>query len=290
MTQGQRGVRGWVAVVRLLLLVALVAPALSVPVRAAGITYTVDSTSDVTDIAQSMTPTGGCAVGHAAGACTLREALLEANAAANPGTGNDHTINFNIPTTASGYNATTGVFTITPIADPSLTAPVLVDGYSQPGASANTQATSDNAVLKIEVSGAMDSSFSLALLILGTGAAGSTIRGLAINRSGGYGIGGSGTTGPVTIAGNFIGLDPAGAAQANANIAVFIGNGATQALLGGTTPANRNVVSGNTICAVSISGTNDATANNTVQGNFLGLGPDGSTARDNANLEGACTG
>src|SRR5207253_11412721 len=63
--------------------------------------------------------------------CTLREAIAAANAHA----GTD-TIVFNIPGT--------GPHTIRPISSlPSITSPVTIDGYTQPGASANTLADGD---------------------------------------------------------------------------------------------------------------------------------------------------
>src|SRR5581483_11026436 len=76
------------------------------------------------------------------GAGSLRQALLDANAA--PGL---DTIAFNIPGT--------GVHTITtPTTDlPDITSPVLIDGYTQPGSTPNTNALNAgiNAVLQIEL-------------------------------------------------------------------------------------------------------------------------------------------
>lgn len=89
------------------------------------------------------------------GVCTLREAIKAANTDTASGasggeclagSGTD-TIEFNI----SGV----GPHTISPTsALPDITAPVIIDGYSQPGANANTLAVGNNAVLKIELSGA----------------------------------------------------------------------------------------------------------------------------------------
>ena len=61
-----------------------------------------------------------------------------------------------------------------------ITGPVLIDGYTQPGSSVNTDPIATNAVLLIEldgsgVGGASDG------LFLGLGTSGSTIRGLVIN-------------------------------------------------------------------------------------------------------------
>src|SRR3712207_1774109 len=69
--------------------------------------------------------------------CTLREAITAANA----GAGLD-TISFNIPGS--------GVQTIAPAtALPIITDPVVIDGYTQPGAQENTLQQGSNAVLLI---------------------------------------------------------------------------------------------------------------------------------------------
>src|SRR5262249_25562801 len=80
------------------------------------------------------------------GAGSLRQAILDANATANLAGGPD-VIQFNIP----GGTAQT----ITPsTALPNITAPVILDGYTQPGSSPNTLTVGDNAVLEIQLDGA----------------------------------------------------------------------------------------------------------------------------------------
>src|SRR5512135_2117087 len=75
------------------------------------------------------------------GAGSLRQAILDANASV----GFD-TIAFNIPGT--------GVHTITPVTElPYLTDPASIDGYTQPGASPNTDSIGTNAVILIELDG-----------------------------------------------------------------------------------------------------------------------------------------
>jgi len=78
---------------------------------------------------------------------SLREAIVNAN---NSGGG---TINFNIPASDPNCNATTHVCTITIVTRPlpDITASVTIDGYTQPGASPNTLASGDNAVLLVEL-------------------------------------------------------------------------------------------------------------------------------------------
>src|SRR5271157_2244983 len=136
---------------------------------------------------------------------SLRQAIIDANATANPTSGAD-TIDFNIPGP--------GVQTISPVSPlPSITVPVVINGYTQPGAKPNSLANGDNAVLLIELNGANAPAGTDGLLIT---AGGSTVEGLVINEfvkvadstsptgySGGHGIvlemnGGN------TIQGNFI--------------------------------------------------------------------------------------
>lgn len=75
------------------------------------------------------------------GECTLRAAIGEANFAA----GFD-AINFSIPGA--------GVKTIAPNSIlPDIAQPLIIDGYTQPGASVNTAVTTDNAVILIELDG-----------------------------------------------------------------------------------------------------------------------------------------
>src|SRR5262249_28362054 len=68
--------------------------------------------------------------------------------------GATNTIDFNIPTTDPGYDATTGVWTIAPIYQLPViqTNAAIIDGYSQPGAAENTLAQGDNAKLRIAIS------------------------------------------------------------------------------------------------------------------------------------------
>ena len=93
--------------------------------------YVVNSTTDGAD---ASIGDGICADG--AGNCTLRAAIEEANFTAAP-----DTINFAV---APFDNS---VKTIQPSAPlPEITQIVTINGYTQPGAGANTLATADNAV------------------------------------------------------------------------------------------------------------------------------------------------
>src|SRR6185369_14913372 len=117
------------------------------------------------------------------GVVTLREAITAANTNLPSGDapagdlGLD-TINFNIP---NG-----GVQTIAPAsALPIIAEALTIDGYTQPGASANTLANGNNAVLLIEIDGTNAGSSVKGLSITGGNV---TVRGLVINRFFGVGI------------------------------------------------------------------------------------------------------
>ena len=109
------------------------------------------------------------------GAGSLRQAILDANANAGA-----DTIAFDIP----GAGCSGGVCTIAPLtALPLITSPATIDGYTQTGATPNTNASGAiNAALKIVLSGVNDPNADdddgLALF---TGSAGSTVRGLVVN-------------------------------------------------------------------------------------------------------------
>lgn len=80
-----------------------------------------------------------------------------------------------------------------------------------------------------------------------------------------------------TIEGNFIGLTPSGTPISNTADGVVITSGGNN-LIGGVSPAARNVISGNGGNGIEINGTDSG---NLVQGNFIGTRPDGSTLAPN---------
>jgi len=88
---------------------------------------------------------------------------------------------------------------------------------------------------------------------------------------------GAGTTNN-TVSANYIGTDVSGAtAIANGGSGIYIGYGASHNLVGGDTPGERNLISGNTFDGVAIfdSGTTD----NTVSGNYIGTNASGKIGR-----------
>lgn len=201
-----------------------------------------------------------------AGAGSLRDAITMANANA----GLD-TIDFNIP--GAGVHSIPLASTL-----PTVTDPVVIDGYSQTGASANTLAAGDNAVLQIELDGTALAAGSPALPIT---AGGSTVRGLIINRVGAPLIF-LGTAGANTIAGNFLGTNAAGDTALGRNNAVGIFfSSSPNNTVGGTTPADRNLISGN-LDGISNSGA--AASGNVIEGNFIGTNAAGTGALPNTFL------
>src|SRR6266480_3020140 len=186
------------------------------------------------------------------GTGSLRQAITDAN----NHSGLD-TIAFDIPGT--------GVHTITPAtALPNITDAVIIEGYTQPGASANTLAVGDNAQLRIQLDGTTTAGNGLAFGPPG----GSTVRGLIINN---YQVGISLSLGFQNgssnnlIEGNFIGVDATGTTAVATSTAVGTESSTSNAI-GGTTPAARNVLCG-TSNAVDLKFSN----NNIVQGNYIGV-------------------
>ena len=227
-------------------------------------TFTVNSTGDEPDGSP-----GDSTCDDGAGSCTLRAAIEEANA--NGGT---DTIAFNIPGP--------GRHTIQPSsALPTITAPVLIDGYTQPGASPNTNGPGLglNTILKIEIDGTNAGASTIGLE---TFVGDNTIRGLAINRFGSTGsasaigllIGGGNT-----IEGNFLGTDVTGTvALGNWNWGVWMMT--ADNVIGGTTPAARNLISASVDGdGIFISGA--GATGNVVQGNLIGTDASGTAALGN---------
>jgi uncharacterized delta-60 repeat protein len=199
---------------------------------------------------------------------SLRQAIRDTNA--NPG---PDTITFDIPGP--------GVHTINVLSPlPYITDSVTIDGYSQPGASGNTNSfgQADNAVLKVELNGsAAGNAYGLVV-----GAPDSTVRGLVINRfDTGIFIGSSNDW----IYGNFIGVDPTGMVnEGNATgVAVVANNLTIGSKNDGHDALERNVISAN----VGNSNNHDISVKDhstavTIQGNYVGTDATGSAQFDSA--------
>lgn len=182
--------------------------------------------------------------------CSLREAITIANAT----TGSDH-VRFNLPGSAP--------HTIRPtFALPTITAPIILDGWSQPDFSGTPV---------IELDGSQAGGPYVNGLTLAGGS--STVRGFIINRFTNNGIqlvGARINSVPVpnnsnVIQGNYIGTDMTGtlALPNRGGISALNESGAN--LIGGDTPEERNVVTTSYETGIQVGG-----ASSTVQGNFVG--------------------
>ena len=213
------------------------------------------------------------------GVGSLRQAIIDANA--SPGT---DMITFDIP--GPGPHVITLLSSL-----PTVTSPVVIDGYTQPGASPNTLPDADNAILLIELNGDIAgagvngltidagnsiipglkiSDFSLAVSCCrlrgrpneGNFIIGNSSRGILINAGAPNNIIGenirrrniissNGSQGVRILAGstansvqgNFIGIDADGVGAAgNFNEGIFLNSSDNS--IGGTTVAERNIISG----------------------------------------------
>lgn len=231
-------------------------------------TFTVDTTSDSAALS-------GCAA--AAADCSLRGAIARANADAV-----EDTIAFAIPTSDAGCSATSGICRIAVAADFSLSQAVVIDGYTQPGAQPNTIPApgANDAQLKIEISNAPG--FNSFRLFGGNGAL--TLRGVAMFLPSGGLI--SGARSRFVIQGNWFGVTAAGTApdySGNGHVLDLSVCAASQVLIGGPAPADRNVIAGSGRDVDGLPGGGSASlcaASGTlrVEGNLIGLAPDGLTA------------
>jgi IPT/TIG domain/S-layer homology domain len=201
------------------------------------------------------------------GAGSLRQAIIDAN-----GAGGADTIAFNI--------AGSGVHTITlATALPAVTGALTIDGYTQSGASANTHPVGQglNTVLRIEIDAAATTGACLTV-----SASNTTIKGLAIH---GCEIGIALSNDAFSnnrIEGCFLGTNVAGSARIDQdpNVQVEIA-GQTGAIVGGATPAARNLING---CETGVHIVNlGSPAGHTIAGNLIGL-----TAAGGAVLAPAC--
>jgi len=191
--------------------------------------------------------------------CTLRAAIQQANSTAGA-----DTITFAISSTSK---------VIAPASPlPPITDQLEINGYSQAGASQNTQTTGNNAVLKVVVDGINAGAGANGLEL---GFTGTLVRGLVIQRFDAAGI--FITASKVTVEGNFIGTNAAGNAKRGNGIGVRATN--NQASIGRTFPASRNVISGNDAEGVLVEGADSSF--NIVVGNYIGTTKNGAAALGN---------
>lgn len=246
------------------LLAALLAP---MTLSAQAATFVVDSSSD----------SGALTACTAAPAdCSLRGAITRANAAIDA-----DEIVFDIPLSDPGCSASTGVCRIAVAADFSVTQPLTIDGYTQPGAQPNTIPApgAHNAQLRIEITHAPG--FNSFRLFEGQGAF--TLRGVAMFLPSGAMI--SGARPRFVLQGNWFGVTAAGTTpdySGNGHVLALSVCTASEVLVGGPDPADRNVIAGSGRDVDGLPGGGSAqvcaaTGSLRVQGNLIGLAPDGIT-------------
>ena len=186
---------------------------------------------------------GACNVTH----CSLREAID----ASNTNTPAVDSIHFNLPGLPP--------YVVQPASElPYVTDPVILNAATQPGFSGSPI---------VELSGSSTCCVGLRLI-----AAGNTVRGLVVRNWGGTGI--EVQAGSTIVAGNFVGTDVTGTISNANNTGVFANGGGT--LVGGSTAADRNLISGNSTGLVLNSGA-------VAQGNWIGLNATGGAALANGN-------
>jgi len=237
-------------------------------------TFEVDTTSD--------TSLSACDAGIA-NDCSLRGALTAANA-----TPAADDIVFNIPQSDPGFQAATQHWRIS-VPDgpllPSAVSPMLIDGTTQPGASANGNTPAQgglNGTLKIEIRGSnLIGNANYAFQLIGDSA--SVLRGLVINgyREAQVFLSGNGAH---RIEGCYLGTDVTGnsaqllsGTQPITNGILFAGNG--NYVVGGTAPSERNLLSGLNF-AMSTSG--NALPSVRIQGNLVGTNAAGTAVIGNS--------
>jgi CSLREA domain-containing protein len=225
------------------------------------LTFVVNTNTDAVD----ATP-GDKICLSAAGFCTLRAALDEANRHSGP-----DTVTFSIPGPAPQIiQLTLGKLIINQ-------AGTTIDGYTQPGAQVNTDPVNDNAVPGVELRGNGDAAKESIFITN----AGTTIRGLAFTRMWKNIWMSTGATG-TTVSGNFIGMTGLGASLGYSGQAgVLMDGGAHDNIIGLPTLEGRNVV-GNVTEGIDLY--SPGTDRNIVRNNLVGISPSGSqvyTIRDN---------
>ncbi|HKS35570.1 MAG TPA: DUF6531 domain-containing protein, partial [Verrucomicrobiae bacterium] len=186
---------------------------------------------------------------------SLRQALLNAGTNAS---GNPNPITFNIPGA--------GPHIIRPLAG--LPPPidwVAIDGFMQPGSSANTSTNGDNAVRKIVLEGELAGS----TIGLTFDAPGNIVRGLEIRSFRLSGLSFNTNSGGNAVEGCFI--------TGNTNNGVLVESANNR--IGGTTNSARNILSGNGTRGVTLTGA--SATGNLVAGNYIGTDLTGSAALAN---------
>ena len=196
------------------------------------------------------------------GAGSLRQAIIDANASANSG-GPDQ-ITFNIG--ADGSRQTINL--LSPL-DP-INEAVIIDGFSQYGALVPTVP-----LVELNGGGTINDGLSFA-----STSDGSVVQGLMITGFSRYGIQVDADADGVTILGNWIGTTGTGYTGAGNDTGINIQGANT--IIGGTGANDGNVITNNANEGINITGS--GATGTIIQGNIIGLDPDGSTGSGNADV------
>ena len=171
-----------------------------------------------------------------------------------------------------------GVIQLTSGALPAITNTVKIDGATAPGfASTPVVEIDNNGFAGLALSGSNSTLASLSIV---------NANGAGVTLNGGYGspLGGSGSGQGISVVGNYIGLALDGSIAANTGYGVQTNN--SDSTIGGTSAADRNVISGNGAGGIQIdnvaSGFHIADPNGAlVEGNFIGTDLSGQAAAPN---------
>ncbi len=193
------------------------------------------------------------------GAGSLRQAIIDANATA----GTD-TISFSI----SG----SGPHTISlDSALPVITEIVILDGWSEPDFAGDPVIRLDGASAGAGVDG----------LTFASTSDGSVVQGLMITRFTRHGIQINAGADGITLRGNWIGTAGTGTTGfGNVNTGIYVQGANT--IVGGTGVNDGNVITNNSNEGINVTGT--GATGTIIQGNIIGLDPDGSTGSGNADV------
>jgi len=200
---------------------------------------------------------GGVDPAVGAGTGTLRQAIIDSNAA----TGHANTIDFSIGTGGQAIEPSAAL--------PSITQAVTINGESQPG-----YAGKPIIVLDGELAGGGTDG-----LVFKSTTGKSAVKGLDIYLYNGSGIYISGSN--TTISGDDIGTDPSGTVSiGNDGDGILIASGGKDNKIGGSSAASRNIISGNSGNGVEIAGTPSGpqTSGNVIEGNYIGTDVTGGVA------------
>ena len=202
------------------------------------------------------------------------------------------TIDFDLPAGSTTINL------LTPL--PMIASTVTIDGTSQPGYTGTPLVTVDGAATVATGAGFDFEGGSDGSVIQGLDITGFALYGIKVNGASHVTIGGTsaglgniisgnpgdgiiitnvsgpsgglalGTSGTVVM-GNDIGTGPAGIGQDADGVGILI-EGATNSTIGGTSAAERNIISGNSADGIDLTGTSGAsnTTGNLIEGNYIG--------------------